>query len=455
MTEQKITKDDLFTIIYTSGTTGNPKGVMLTHQNMMYNVIEVPKMVGLRKGDINLSILPVWHVFERAVDYAMIYVGAPLSYTNIRDLRDDFQKIKPTFMASAPRLWENIYLGIKNKVESAGGAKKKIFNAGYTVGTAYRRSLDYLTGNTLIQFKENPLIKIIKKLVSLIKVILLLPLNSLFGKILFSKLRGALGGRLRGTISGGGALPLHVDEFFNAIGIPIYEGYGMTECAPIIAVRQVGNIVQGTVGYTCPNSSIEIRNEKGEVVPQGEMGVVHVKGPQVMEGYYKNKEETNKALKDGWLNTGDLGFISSTGTLSLRGRAKDTIVLSGGENIEPVPIENLLVENDFINQVMVVGQDKKTLGALIWPDYPKLQEAGYKVEEGQDLNANQEIRKVFTEVIKKSISADNGFKSFERISGFQFLPKAMEVGDELTNLFKMKRNVITDKYKDLVEKIYS
>ncbi|MCS6972791.1 MAG: AMP-binding protein, partial [Leptospiraceae bacterium] len=275
-------------------------------------------------------------------------------------------------------------------------------------------------------------------------------------RVVFSKIREALGGRFRGSISGGGALPAHVDEFFNVIGIPVYEGYGMTECSPIISVRTEGRIIQGSVGFVPNGTEVAILNEKGERVPTGEKGVIHVRGPQVMKGYYKNPEATAKALSpDGWLNTGDIGFFSYNNTLSIRGRAKETIVLLGGENVEPVPIENKLLEDAQINQVIVVGQDKKTLTALIWPNLEKVKEVtGMEIDPKSDLNANAALREHFSKIIKRQISAENGFKSFERITDFRFLPKPMEVGDELTNLLKMKRNVIAEKYAPLIESMY-
>lgn len=448
-------EDDLFTIIYTSGTTGLPKGVMLTHKNMMYNINTVPPMVDLRKNDRALSILPVWHVFERAIYYAILKEGAAVYYTNIRDLRDDFVKVKPTFMASAPRLWENIYLGIKQKVEKSEPLRQVLFNTAYEISKNFRANLDYLQGNKLLMEPENDLEKIPNSATAVFTVANLFIPSKVMDAIVFSKIREALGGELRGTISGGGALPSHVDEFFNVIGIPVYEGYGMTECAPIISVRTTEKIVQGSVGLTPPGTQVKILDEKGNEVPTGQMGVIHVKGPQVMKGYYKNPEATEKVLKDGWLNTGDLGFFSFSGTLSVRGRVKDTIVLLGGENVEPVPIENLLLESPFIHQIIVVGQDQKSLGALIYPNMEKLAEAGINVSPTEDLNKNSRVVQHFAKIIKDIVSTDNGFKSFEKVTDFRFLPKPMEVGDELTNLFKMKRNVISDKYAGLIKEMYN
>ncbi|MCW7492011.1 long-chain fatty acid--CoA ligase [Leptospira sp. 2 VSF19] len=452
---KQVKPDDLFTIIYTSGTTGMPKGVMLTHQNMVYNVVQVPPRVGLKTSDRTLSILPVWHIFERAIDYAIIAEGASIAYTNIRDLRDDFQKIKPTFMASAPRLWENLYLGIKQKLEKAPENKRKLFDFAYDVCKKFKDGQDYLSGNKLLTKEESPFERAKNTAVSLGSVLNLFLLAKVLDGLVFSKIRDVLGGHLTGTISGGGALPAHVDEFFNVIGIPVYEGYGMTECAPIISVRSVGKVVQGSVGKWPDGTAVRIVNDQGESVPKGKMGIIHIKGPQVMKGYYKNEEATSKAIQDGWMNTGDLGFISFNDTLSVRGRVKDTIVLLGGENVEPVPIENLLLENSLINQVIVVGQDQKSLTALIWPDKDRMKEIGLQTKDGEDLNQNKEVRLYFQNLIKKQISSENGFKSFEKLSDFRFLPKAMEVGEELTNLFKMKRNVIHDKYKDLIKSMYN
>ncbi|HMZ61454.1 MAG TPA: AMP-binding protein, partial [Leptospiraceae bacterium] len=407
------------------------------------------------KGARALSILPVWHIFERAMDYAILSEGAQIYYTNIRDLRDDFQKVKPHFMASAPRLWENLYLGIRQKVEKSEPLRQVLFNTAYDISKNFKASMDYLQGNKLQTERENEMEKFPKIAQAAFTAANLFIPNKILDSVVFGKIREALGGELKGTISGGGALPAHVDEFFNVLGIPVYEGYGMTECSPIISVRQKDKIIQGSVGVSPPGTEIRILNDQGEEVPVGHMGIIHVKGPQVMKGYYKNQEATDKVLKNGWLNTGDLGFISFNGTLSVRGRVKDTVVLLGGENVEPVPIENLLLQNALIQNVMVVGQDQKSLGALIYPNLERLVEAGFQIKPGEDLNKNAKVVTHFSKIIKDTISSENGFKGFEKVTDFRFLPKPMEVGDEMTNLYKMKRNVITDKYANLIKEIYS
>ena len=441
---------DPYTIIYTSGTTGKPKGVVLTHRNMCYNINNVPAMLGVEFGERCLSILPVWHIFERALEYCLLPYQCKLYYTNVRDLREDFLKARPTFMASAPRLWENIYGGLLAKMDKGDPRKKALFEAALKVNKRVHRSLNYLQGNELKTRRDDELTRLPA---SLMDLNLYLPAR-LLDRLVFSKIRDALGGELKGTISGGGALPPHVDEFFNLIGIPVYEGYGMTECSPIISVRTRGHVVQGSVGFAPAGTEIRVLNEKEKECKKGELGVIHVKGPQVMSGYYKNTEATDRVLKDGWLNTGDLGFISYNNTLSIRGRAKDTIVLLGGENIEPEPIENLLKQSEYVAQIMVTGQDRKTLGALIWPETANLSKAGLIIEEGRDLNQNVALRKHFQNLIKAAVNSKSGFKSFERITDFRFLPRQLEVGDELTGLHKMKRNVISQKYAALIDEIH-
>jgi long-chain acyl-CoA synthetase len=275
--------------------------------------------------------------------------------------------------------------------------------------------------------------------------------------IFLNRVRAMLGGELKGTLSGGGALPIHIDEFFNAIGIPVYEGYGMTECSPLISLRSKGRIIEGTVGFTPKGTEIKLIKEDGKEAKLGEQGVIFVKGPGVMQGYYKNPEGTSQVLNDGWMNTGDIGVLSINLALSIKGRAKDTIVLLSGENVEPVPIETILTQNILIEQAVIVGQDKKNLGALIWPNYEKLEDAGFSVDEFDksiDLNNNREIKNLFSSIIHNLISQENGFKSFERIVEFRFLPDKLKTGETLTNLQKIKRNVVFQKYHELIESIY-
>ena len=468
-----IKPDDLFTLIYTSGTTGQPKGVMLMHSNAMHQLIDVAPLMECGSSDRFLSILPVWHIFERAFMYVAIYFGASTYFTNVRDMRDDFGKAKPTFMGSAPRLWESIYLGIYNRLndpKQTPAVRKKIFDTAYFFSKNYHAAVRFLHGHEIDLVGRNPIQSLFLGIKSIIVIILTFIPYLLLDAVVLSKIRLATGGELRATCSGGGALQSHVDAFFNDIGIKVLEGYGMTETSPVISVRTFKHLVMGSVGKVAPRSEVQIRDFVGKVLvhikldgtiegTRGAKGIVYVRGPQVMKGYFKNPEATNKAIKDGWMDTGDLGMINFKDTLTLTGRAKDTVVLLGGENVEPVPIENKLSESPFVSQVMVIGQDQKNLGAIIVPDFAKLKLWGKEnmVAETDEnaLVTNPKVLDLFKKEIKTLNSSAHGFKTFEQVSPFFLITKPFEVGDEMTNLMKLKRHVINEKYKDQIKKAYS
>jgi len=453
-----IKPDDLFTLIYTSGTTGAPKGVQLMHSNMLFQINNLP--IQITPDDRILSILPVWHIFERVFEMIAISFGACTYYTNVRNLGDDMKSVKPSFMASAPRLWESVYLKIYTGLEKKPAIARALFKAAYFCSRHFKAALRFLKGNDLDINGRNPAVSLLLGLWKLVVAILLVIPNFLLDVIVLKKIRDATGGQLKGSVSGGGALPIHVDEFFNNIGIPVLEGYGMTETAPILAVRTFDKLVIGSVGPVFPKTQLKLIDlSKNEVIYEtggktqirGRKGEIHVKGPQVMKGYFKNPEATTKVLKDGWMNTGDLGMITFNNTLKIMGRSKETVVLLGGENVEPVPIENKILESPLVDQVMVVGQDKKFLGALVVPALEPFAQYGSTLQE---LSNRPEVQKKLQEEIKNSVNDSTGFKVFERVVDCRVLPKPFEVGDELTNLFKLKRHVIAEKYADLIESMY-
>ncbi|MFM8232320.1 MAG: AMP-dependent synthetase/ligase, partial [Chthoniobacterales bacterium] len=453
---------DLFTLIYTSGTTGTPKGVMLTHDNMMSQVRYLP--FHLDPGDRVLSILPVWHSYERVFEMVSVSRGACTYYTSIRSIADDLRKARPTWMASAPRLWEGLYNKILQNVAAQPPVKRGLFRAAYHCSRAFQRAHFFLTGR-LIDVKGRSwfesLALAVKSIVQM--AIFYLPCKILDALVL-KKLRGVVGGEFKGTVSGGGALPPHVDEFFNYIGIPVLEGYGMTETSPVLAVRTWRKLVIGTVGPFWPHTEIRIVDPSdGRVIyPSGPIGnggrgikgEIHAKGPQVMKGYYKNPEATEKVLKDGWMNTGDLGMVTFNDCLKILGRSKETIVLLNGENVEPVPIEAQLLESRFVEQCMVVGQDEKHLGALIVPSLEALKGQGFSFATLAEAEGDPRVTEIINAEIKRLVSRETGFKPFEFVLGWRFVPKAFEVGDELTATFKHRRHIITDKYAGLIDAIF-
>ena len=454
--------EDLCTIIYTSGTTGTPKGVQLTHANMCSQIENLP--LALRPGDRALSILPVWHSYERVFEMLSISRGVGTYYTSLRGLAEDLKTVRPTVMASAPRLWENLYLKILSNVKSAPPIRQKLFHLAYAVTRNVKRAERFFKGQQLDEHGRAPLqsLKLALKH-ALLCLASIVPAKLLDG-IVLKKLRAVVGGEFRGTISGGGALQPHVDEFFNFIGIPVLEGYGMTETSPVLAVRTWENLVIGTVGELYPHTEVRIIDlQNGEILypdsrrpggGRGMRGEIHVKGPQVMRGYYKDPEGTARVLRHGWMNTGDIGMVTYNGCLKILGRSKDTIVLLNGENIEPVPIEARLVESPFIDQCMVVGQDQKSLAALIVPPFEHFRQAGFTESTSAELAANPKVFQLIDEAIRNLINHSNGFKAFERIAAWRLVPKPFEVGDEMTNTFKLKRHVITDRYAHLIAEMF-
>ena len=450
----QIVPEDLFTLIYTSGTTGEPKGVTLSHSNIISQVSDMP--LKLKTTDRVLSILPVWHIFERMFEMACIARGAASYYTNVRSLREDIKLVRPTFMASAPRLWENIYLGIMKKVESGAAIARSLFNAAYFCAKVHKGSLRFLLNRELDMEGRNLLTSLFLRVpFHLLCALLSFLPYKLLDFVVLSKIRKATGGALKFSVSGGGALPLHVDLFFNNIGIPVLEGYGMTETSPVISVRLPSRLVIGTVGSLWPRTQLRLVHlESGKVIypkKRGQKGEIHVKGPQVMQGYYKNAEATAKVLRKGWMNTGDIGIVTYNNTLKIVGRSKETIVLLGGENVEPVPIENNLLQSPLIEHCIVTGQDQKYLSCLVVPSVEGLKEYG---ADYASIAAHKEAYKAVQEQIKSIISTQNGFKSFERIIDCRLLSKPFVTGEELTNLFKLKRHVISEQYQDLIASMY-
>ncbi|MFL3658333.1 MAG: AMP-dependent synthetase/ligase [Opitutales bacterium] len=460
---ERIVPDDLFTLIYTSGTTGTPKGVMLTHANMASQVKFLPFL--LESNDRVLSILPVWHSYERVFQMIAVSNGCCTYFTSLRSLADDLKTVKPTMMASAPRLWENLYLRILKDVQDSHWIRRGLFKVAYFCSRMVKGSLFFLQGKKIDLKGRNAVASSGLAVLHALRVLLFLPPYVALNAVVIEKLRQIVGGSFKGTVSGGGALQPHVDEFFNYIGICVQEGYGLTETAPVIAVRTLRRLVIGTVGPLYEETELRIMDlNTGEILfpntsnpgeGRGLKGEVHVKGPQVMKGYFKNEDATSRVLKDGWLNTGDIGIYTYNDCLKIVGRSKDTIVLLNGENLEPIPIEAKLCESPLIDQCMIVGQDQKQLGALVVPSLEGFANQGFSKESVAALAEDSEAHDRIVKEAKRLISNENGFKTFEHIHGIALLPKPFEVGEEMTNTFKIKRHVVDEKYGDLIGRIFS
>jgi long-chain acyl-CoA synthetase len=424
-TRSQVTAADLASILYTSGTTGDPKGVMLTHGNFASNVNATLRIIPFSDTDVTLSFLPLTHVFERMVEFAYLAAGATIVYAESIDaVAQNLLEIHPTVMAAVPRVFEKVHARILATVAAGSPVKRLIFGLALRVGRAKARAM--LAG------RKAPLF-----------VRLLHPLTD---RLVFSKVRERLGGRLRFLISGSAPLSTEIAEFFYAAGIRILEGYGLTETSPVIAVNTLEKTRIGTVGPIVPGIEVKI-------APDGE---ILVRGPNVMKGYYRNDEATREAIKDGWFQTGDIGLIDADGFLKITDRKKEVLKTSGGKMVAPQPIENLLKTDTFIAQAVLIGDRRKFISALIVPDhawiesYAKRKEIPYSTVE--DLVENPRI----IDLIKRRIEAKMaGLPSYETVKRFFLLPRELtqESGD-LTPTLKVKRRVVEKKYADQIESMY-
>jgi long-chain acyl-CoA synthetase len=450
-------EDDLFTIIYTSGTTGTPKGVMLSHKNVMHQTRELPFLIGLQSNDVWVSILPSWHIFERTSEYLSLAHGCCTIYSTIKTFAADLETYKPTLVATVPRLWESMYTKINTALEKKDAKKAKIFKKLVTISAAYNRNVRVLK-DELPLFEARPFVlNGFDKIVAGIKVAFLFPLNLLAKKKL-SLVQEKFGGRLRLAISGGGALPDFLDEWIDAIGIRIVNAYGMTECSPGITGRALNCNTFSTIGLPVKGTTLKIVDKEGDQVGAGVEGEIWVKGEQVTKGYYKNPEENAKSFSvDCFFKTGDLGKLTIKGELVITGRSKELIVLASGENIDPTRIESTISMLPFITDAILVGHTKKGLGALIVPDFEKLKE--YVAQNFNKVVQNIEQVMEDKHIVAKIKSEMNallhhksGFKPFERLQNIHFLDQEFKAGEELTNTFKKKRHVIEKKYKEIIDK---
>ncbi|KAJ0957869.1 putative long-chain-fatty-acid--[acyl-carrier-protein] ligase [Helianthus annuus] len=463
---EPIKPDDVAALIYTSGTTGNPKGVMLTHNNLLHQVHNLWDVVPAGPGDRFLSMLPPWHAYERACEYFILSLGIEQVYTTVKHLKDDLREYQPQYMISVPLVFQTLYSGIQKQISTSSAIRKLIAVSLIRISMAYMEFKNIYEGKYLSRDPKQPsfVAAILDWLYARSIAAILLPLHLLAKKLVYSKIHASIGLSKAG-ISGGGSLPMHVDKFFEAIGTKVQVGYGLTESSPVVAARRPHCNVLGSVGPPIRHTEIKVVNEEtGEDLPPGSKGIVKARGPQIMQGYYKNPIATNLALdEDGWLNTGDIGWISpvhsvgrsrnSGGIVVLEGRAKDTIVLSTGENVEPEQLEEAAMRSSLIQQIVVIGQDKRRLGAIIVPNKEEILLASKK-SSTSDSDAVELSKEKITGLLSEDLRKWTSDCSFQ-IGPILVVEEPFTIDSGLmTATMKIRRNQVVELYKEQIDDLY-
>lgn len=442
--KELVNKEDLATLIYTSGTTGAPKGVMLTQGNLLSQVKNLHAHIKLNPGKEALCILPIWHAYERSVEYYLLFCGISMVYTNLKNFKPDIKKYQPGYFVSVPRIWEAIYDGIQKSISVLPEKKQNFIKFCISESIKYKNAKRILKNCNKSDFEPD----FVQKTKAAITAAKTYPVHSLATKLIYNKIKTGISENFTMGISGGGALQAHIEEFFDTINMTVLNGYGLTESSPVISFRSPENKVLGSVGMPIPETKIKVIDPETKLeLKNAKRGVLCVRGPQVMRGYYKNPEATKGVIsRDGWLNTGDLVEIAPNGSIIITGRAKDTIVLSNGENIEPQGIEDACLKSLFIKQIVLVGQDKPSLGALIVPNYENI--------KAHNINDSSVLHLIQRE-IKELVQSRNNFRPFERISSVRIVNEEFSMENGLmTPTVKIKRNKVFEKYSELIEEMF-
>lgn len=423
-----VKKDDLASIIYTSGTTGEPKGVCLTHDNFLSNCRSCLELLPLGEDDTSLSFLPLSHVFERMASYYFtVFIGGTIAYAeSIDSLQQNLREVRPTYACSTPRFYEKMYINIMNSVVQSPPLKQRIFNRLLGVAKRY-------TEAKLNRIDVDPVTWIRYRLAK---------------TFVFSKARDAVGGRIKFFISGGAPLSKELAEFLYSVGIIVLEGYGLTETSPVVSCNTLKAFKFGSVGKPVKDVHVKIAAD-GEIL---------VSGPTVMKSYYKKEKETKDALaSDGWLHTGDIGFIDEEGFLHITDRKKDIIITASGKNLAPQPIENLLKTDSYLQEIVLHGDKRPYLTALVVPNFDALKGLALR-QSIPYVTVDELVRhpRVYDFLAKRIEEKQKDLANYEKIRKFALLDRSLTIEEgEITPTLKVKRRVIAEKYKKILDKMYA
>ena len=423
----EICSDDLATIIYTSGTTGEPKGVMLTHSNLVSNVIDSARHLSFNRDDCVLSVLPLSHVLERVAMYMYIHHGMAVFYgESLEMIGQNLREVRPTIFVGVPRIFEKIYARVKEKSAEKGRLNVAILNWAVSVAKAHAR----------LEVAHKPIPALLR-----LK-------HKLADKLIFERIRTAMGGRIRLLVSGGAALPEELGYIYIGAGLPIVQGYGLTETSPVITAGRLDDNRVGTVGKPIPNVEVRIAAD----------GEIETRGPHVMRGYYNKPAETRAVMTDdGWFRTGDIGTLDKDGFLSITDRKKELFKTSGGKYIAPQPIEQMIKGSRFVNQVVLIGNGRKFASALIVPDWERVESyaelKGLNTKDRSELCRHPRVIDLFERQVAALTTELANYESVKKVA---LIENELTIeGGELTPTMKVKRRVVDEKYKNLIDSIYA
>ncbi len=424
----RVRESDLATIVYTSGTTGEPKGVMLTHRNIVINVIEGLSRVDVTRDELGLEFLPLCHMIERLAGYMYMSIGASRAYCSVYHVGELMRDIRPVVFASVPRVLEKVHAAVMARAEAAPALRRAIFHWAIATGSkAARRRLEERPIGPALAFKHR-----------------------LADRLVLGKVREAFGSRLKTSFCGGAAVPLYVHEFFQAIGVPVQEAWGLTETSPMITMNghEPSEMRLGSVGRPLASFEMCVAND-GELL---------AKGPSVFQGYWNKPEQTAEVFDDeGFFHTGDIGMIDDDGFVFITDRKKDLIVTAGGKNIAPQPVESKLKESPYIENAVLIGDDRPFVVALLAPDQQAVgewaREHGHDAEDMAVVLAHPDMAQEFAKAVD---GVNQKLARYEQIKAFRVLPEPLTVqGGALTPTLKVKRRVVVQEYAELIEQMYA
>lgn len=454
------TRDSLATLMYTSGTSGTPKGVMLSHGNLVSQITSFGTVAQIRPGERVVSILPIWHCYERTFEYFIFLHGCTQLYTNIRYVKKDLKEFQPNYMVGVPRLWESIYEGVQKQFRDQPANRQKLIHFFLTCSQRYIQAKRTLEGLRLDQLHPS----FLDRLAAALQLPLWTLLHQVGDRLVYQQVRQGTGGAIKFVVSGGGSIAEHLEDFFEIVGIEILGGYGLTETSPVTHVRRPWRNLRGADGQPLPDTQARIVNpETRQDLPAEQQGLILLRGPQIMQGYYKNPTATAKVLNsEGWFDTGDLGWVTQQDDLIITGRAKDTIVLTNGENIEPQPIEDVCLRSPYIDQIMLVGQDQRSLGALIVPNFEALEKWAvmqnltlHKPDQTLDLEVKA-VQDLFRQELNREVKNRPGYRPDDRIGPIRLIPEPFTIENgQLTQTLKIRRQVVMEHYRVMIDEMFA